>query len=118
PLANSARRPGGGGLRDEPRKLAGDVREARQRLDALRPLVELAANERRLRHVVEDEAQFLLPTRRLAGSRQLAGADEEVVRKPGGADGRQAALHVVAKEPARVRLAVHLVAHAAQPPAA
>ena len=90
-----------------PESLHVDVRQLRERGDAVAPRRVLGRIARRLGDMVEDEAQPGMPPHRLDRRRQLARAHEQVVDEPRLADGREAALDVVAQQPLGIGLVVH-----------
>ena len=60
--------------------------------------------------MVDDEPDLRQRTGTVDGRRQLARPDQEVVREPGGAHGRDAPPDVGASQPVRIGLVVDLVA--------
>ena len=100
------------GLGDEPRDLARDVLEARERGHQRSPGLELTRCDRRLRRVVDHEPQLRKAARDLQRGRKLARPHEQVVREARRLHGGEAALHVVPQEPRRIGLVVHLVTDA------
>ena len=74
------------------------------------------ARDRRLGEVVDDEDEVIERAHRLDRRRQLRGEREQVVDEAGVGDRPQSRAHVVAAQPPRVGLALHLVADADQSP--
>ena len=102
-------------LGDHARELADDVLVRRQRAHVRRPRLQLAARDRRLGEVVDDEHELVERAHGLDRRRQLRREREQVVDEPGVGDRAQPGAHVVAAEPARIGLALHLVADADEP---